>query len=276
MHARFATFTVLLGVTACSGNDDTDYQDLSSDRLPDEDDDDDDVDTNAPDSTAFDDGVFDILYLQVDATFGWDNENGRIVSVVTDYGEIPPAIAISIGDQRWGRDDFSSESEGYCLIVLPLTDPSPAGWALGEPSLYLGFDYRMSDPLLTDCGTEGYEYDENLWGRNLPETWASYGWGVAIGSLRPDYYTNFATSILLPHLVGAQIQNGLILTPGNEGIVGYVAVASEIDAAYNLVVEPDGRQPLLPAEAIDVPPGGMASALYRILPLYIFTFSTTP
>lgn len=279
MIVRCTLISGLLLVLGCSGQDDGDLSDLSSDRLPVGDDgsgDDDDV-TVSGDSTAEDDGVFDIYYLQVDATFGWDRETGSLVDVVTDYGDIPPAIAISLGERRWANDDFSSESEAYCLIVLPLTDSFPApNWVNFDLSLYYGFDYQLEERPLTDCGTEDYAYDENLWGRNLAADWATLGWGVAIGDLRPEYQKSFATSILLPHLVGAQINNQLIRTSGNEGVLGYVAVVSAIDAGHQLVVEPDGRQPMLPAEDVAVPGGGMASGLYQVLPLYIFTFSQGP
>ena len=270
MKVGFTMFAGVFVASGCSGNDPV--ADIASDRIPvDQGGDDDDDDSVSADSTAPDDGVFDISYLQVDATFGWDAETRSVVGVTTDYGEIPPAITISLGERSWRRDDFSSDSESYCLVVLPLTSAAPLPyWVQSDPSLWFGFDYRLSDPPLTDCGTEDYPYDTSVW-PPLAETFAPMDWGIAIGEMRPEYIPNFATSILLPHLVGAQINNSLIATSGDEGQLGYVAVASRIDAGHRLLVEPDGRQPLIPAEEVRRP-DGIASGLYQLLPLYIFTF----
>lgn len=270
MFRRTSMIVGTLGLPACAGSD-ADLVDLASDRIPVDDGDDDDDDSVSADSTAPDDGVFDIYYLQVDATFGWDNETRSVVGVATAYGEIPPAITISLGEKSWRRDDFSSDSEHYCIIVLPLTTPVAVPyWVGNDPSLYFGFDYAGEAPL-TDCGTPGYEYDLGLWPEDLSRAFADNDWGIAIGDMRPEYEANFATSILLPHLVGARVNNTLIQTSGNEGVLGYVAVASRIDAGHRLLVEPDGRQPMIPSEEIAVPTG-IATGLYQLLPLYIFTF----
>jgi hypothetical protein len=206
----------------------------------------------------------------VDATFTYDAATDQVIDATSAYGALPSYIGLYMGSPDWDDEGFDFASTEYCAIILTLTGAPPgAPWAAGL-GLYDGFDYDVSNAPGTNCNTPGYELDPALWGTQIEVDLANYyGWGVGVGDLLSTYEVDYVGTAQETTILGGYVNNTML--PAPEGQEGYVALAFEVDAAFNVVVDAAGL--LNDLEAVDVYDGTeLTSAYYRVYSRLIWTF----
>jgi hypothetical protein len=266
------TLGLFLGLTACSGGKDTGTtgdDDDDDNNVGDDDDDDDDDDSGLDSGQTPGDQYFDVTYFMVDATFAYDSTTGAVVTATSPYGELPSYIGLYMGEAAWEAAGFAFDSDAYCAIILPLTATAQAAWPAGV-GMWYGFDYNVADAPGTSCNTPGYELDPELWGTQIEVDLATYyGWGVGVGPLKEDYIEDYVGEDIETQILGAYVNNTMLPPP--EGVEGYVSLAFEMNAAYEVTVDNEGLLVALEADTINLG-GNIATAYYRVYSRLIWTF----
>jgi hypothetical protein len=235
-----------LWAVACSGP--TDDKDL-----PDTDETDGDDDTNEDSGLPTDSApegpeYFEPEYFIVEAEFGWDSTTRQLVSVGTPYGDFPPIIRAMYGSVAWEADGFTYDSEHYCQVQLPLTQPAPSPRFLADPDAWMGFDYNSADGLATDCnlGDGLYDFDPAAWGEDPIGELLAWEWGVGVGVILPDVATQWAGEEVEANVFGGIILNNALPYGHDE----YTALNREIDASFQVILDDELRYTFLPASEI--------------------------
>lgn len=246
----------LICLAACSGSPEQTSKPEPADTTPDA-----SEDNTAVDSSPREPEYFEASLLVVTADFGWDSEARSLVDVNTSTGAIPSAVVLRYGSPEWEADGFDSNSEHYCVVLIPFTQSQPAIWVNVSASYWIGFDYNSADGLSTNCdrGDGLYDFDPALWGDDPISPLVGYGWGLGVGELNPEFASVYSGSPYESMVFGGIIPSTLLPPEADDD---YVAFALQIDAEYDVITE-DGLAVPLDRSAINLG-GNIASAWYRL------------
>jgi len=108
---------------------------------------------------------FDVASIYIRGQFGYDATSRRTVTVdVAGLYTVPPAYEIYLALDGWSRD--VSDTDSYCYIHLPF-DAAGSSPSLST-RLYARVEYdSVAQPPVTNCNTEGYELDPQIWGTDV-------------------------------------------------------------------------------------------------------------
>ncbi|MEQ1501091.1 MAG: hypothetical protein ABMB14_02625 [Myxococcota bacterium] len=158
------------------------------------------------------DGWFTPTLLRLDATFAYDADRREIRPYTVPSGDVVPHIQIAFGNDDWLVNGFDpGDTDNYCVILLPLTSSSRAGWSVGDPDVWFGVDY-VGDPPITDCDVGDKAWNPALFGSDPVGDIVGYGaWGAGVGEIDPQLALYFTTTTYYETtFIGGRLMSPLI------------------------------------------------------------------
>lgn len=259
MTRYLLTLAMFLGLQACAGDDTgkgDDDDTVGDDDDAGDDDDDDDATSGDTVESGYEEYYLEpfALWPQADMTF----QDGQLVNLVTDDGEIPGSVLVIISSEAWSVGDYY-DYENYCFYQAEITDDTIPTF-VADLGLIVGAAYTDAAPV-TSCGY--YTFPDGF----DPAVVMQEGLGAGIGPrsadsedyisqvANPDYEDQFLGSgFNLPFFedplwgpafaVGGQIDGNREPIVGNDGYLVPITV-QDMNAAEPSV--PDGTYDLYAA-----------------------------
>lgn len=236
-----------------------------------------DTDSECVDSGCDASPWFDITYLTWSAQFGYSRPDDRLTAVATPYGPVEPSIELLLGTKRWSRSGFDSgDTTAYCLVSLPLSEVTTPAWVTSDAGLWFGVGYQGAEPLST-CDKPGYELDPSKWGDDpialiAGPDGSGGSWGAAVGELSENAHAIVQSSFRPEDL--DYVFGGAMAVPLLSGIDDDVyGIAYELDELGAVSIGDDGSLDAWLAQDVRGPSGGVRSAWYNVVALYIYRLS---
>ncbi|MEZ4235115.1 MAG: hypothetical protein R3F59_02920 [Myxococcota bacterium] len=213
-------------------------------------------------------GPFVPYYLTFQAEFGYDPAEG-VVDAIAPPGVQRSAIYLFLGSEDWYADQFSYDSDHYCVMVFPLVNTGTVPRWVADNGLWFGVDYDPSVPPDTTC-TGRLQLDPQRFGPDPLSDIAGLQWGVGVGPKIIDTYDSAFDPDFLPYVGGGYLLNEVINTSEGQHLTGYWTYAQELDADHHLLIDGFNEPILVSPEDVPTGPGQIARAWYTITSFYYF------